>query len=57
MPPSDEVRERFGANLRERRKRLGISQEELAFRAEMAFASVGFLSSGRSCRGSTPSFD
>jgi transcriptional regulator with XRE-family HTH domain len=35
-PPSDELRARFGANLHDRRKRLGlgISQEELAFRAE-----------------------
>jgi transcriptional regulator with XRE-family HTH domain len=47
MPPSDEVRERFGANLRERRKRLGISQEELSFRAEMAFASVGLFELGK----------
>lgn len=33
-PPSDELRARFGANLHDRRKRLGISQEKLAFRAE-----------------------
>jgi transcriptional regulator with XRE-family HTH domain len=33
-PPSDELRARFGVNLHDRRKRLGISQEELAFRAE-----------------------
>jgi transcriptional regulator with XRE-family HTH domain len=33
-PPSDELRARFGANLHDRRKHLGISQEELAFRAE-----------------------
>jgi transcriptional regulator with XRE-family HTH domain len=35
LPPSDELRARLGANVREHRKRLGISQEEFAFRAEI----------------------
>lgn len=35
LPPSDELRQRLGANVRKHRKRLGISQEEFAFRAEM----------------------
>jgi transcriptional regulator with XRE-family HTH domain len=47
MPPSDEVRQRFGANLRECRKRLGITQEEVSFRAEIALASVGLLELGK----------
>ncbi len=38
---SGEVRVRVGANLRHCRERLGISQEELAFRAEAHF---GFIS-------------
>ena len=33
LPPSDELRARLGANVRKHRKRLGISQEEFAFRA------------------------
>lgn len=33
LPPSDELRQRLGANVRRHRKRLGISQEEFAFRA------------------------
>ncbi|HET7444518.1 MAG TPA: helix-turn-helix transcriptional regulator [Solirubrobacterales bacterium] len=47
LPPNDEVRQRFGDNLRERRKQLGISQEELSFRAEIAYASVGLLELGK----------
>jgi transcriptional regulator with XRE-family HTH domain len=47
MPPSDELRERFGLNLRECRKRLGISQHELAYRAEMALASASLLELGK----------
>ena len=35
FPPSDELRQRLGANVRRHRKRLGISQEEFAFRAEI----------------------
>lgn len=34
LPPSDELRARLGINMRECRKRLGISQHELGFRAE-----------------------
>jgi transcriptional regulator with XRE-family HTH domain len=46
MPPSDEMKERFGVNLRECRKRLGISQHELSFRAEMGLNSVSLLELG-----------
>jgi transcriptional regulator with XRE-family HTH domain len=47
MPPSDELRERFGVNLRECRKRLGISQHELSFRSEMALTSISLLELGK----------
>jgi transcriptional regulator with XRE-family HTH domain len=47
MPPSDELRERFGINVREHRKRLGISQRELAFRAEIALASISLIELGK----------
>ena len=47
MPSSDELRERFGVNLRESRKRLGISQYELAFRAEIAPNSVSLMELGK----------
>ena len=46
IPPSDEMKERFGVNLRECRKRLGISQHELSFRAEMGLNSVSLLELG-----------
>jgi transcriptional regulator with XRE-family HTH domain len=47
MPPSDELKERFGINVREHRKRLGISQYELAFRAEIAHASISLIELGK----------
>lgn len=47
MPSSDELRERFGVNLRESRKRLGVSQYELAFRAEIAPNSVSLMELGK----------
>jgi transcriptional regulator with XRE-family HTH domain len=47
MPSSDELRERFGVNLRECRKRLGISQYELAFRAEIAHPSISLIELGK----------
>lgn len=34
LPPTDELRARLGINMRECRRRLGISQHELGFRAE-----------------------
>lgn len=46
IPPSDEMKERFGVNLRECRKRLGISQHELSFRAEMGLSAVSLLERG-----------
>jgi transcriptional regulator with XRE-family HTH domain len=46
-PPSDELKERFGVNLRKHRKRLGISQHELAFRSEMALPSISLLELGK----------
>jgi transcriptional regulator with XRE-family HTH domain len=48
MPSSDGLKERFGANLRKCRKRLGISQHELSFRAEMGLNSVSLLELGTS---------
>lgn len=47
LPPSDELQARLGANVRKRRKRLGISQEEFAFRAEMHATAVSKLEIGR----------
>jgi transcriptional regulator with XRE-family HTH domain len=35
LPPTDELRARLGVNVRTCRKRLGISQHELGFRAEV----------------------
>ena len=46
-PPSDEFRERFGINLRECRKQKGISQYELALRAETALAAISLLELGK----------
>ncbi len=37
------VRERFGANLKRERKRAGISQEELAFRAGLHRTEIGMM--------------
>lgn len=34
LPPTEELQARLGVNMRECRKRLGISQHELGFRAE-----------------------
>jgi transcriptional regulator with XRE-family HTH domain len=45
-PSTDELRERFGANLRECRKRLGISQEEVSFRAETHATVISALELG-----------
>ncbi len=45
-PPADELRERLGANLRECRKRLGISQEEVSFRAETHATVISALELG-----------
>lgn len=47
QPPSDELRERFGVNLRECRKRLGISQWELSFRAETGLGAVSPMELGQ----------
>jgi transcriptional regulator with XRE-family HTH domain len=47
LPPSDELRQRLGANVRRHRKRLGISQEEFAFRAEMHPTAVSQLEIGQ----------
>lgn len=35
LPPTDELRARLGMNMREHRERLGISQHEAAYRAEV----------------------
>lgn len=47
LPPSDELRQRLGANVRRHRKRLGISQEEFAFRAEIHPTAVSSLEIGQ----------
>jgi len=40
------IHERFGANLRRRRAEIGISQEELAFRAAIHRTQVSLLEGG-----------
>ena len=35
LPPTDELRARLGMNMREHRERLGISQHEVGYRAEV----------------------
>jgi transcriptional regulator with XRE-family HTH domain len=40
------VAERFGSNLREVRRRAGLSQEELAFRASLHRTEIGLLERG-----------
>ena len=47
LPPSDELRARLGANIRECRERLGISQHELAFRAETHVTAISPLELGQ----------
>lgn len=47
LPPSDELRQRLGANVRRHPKRLGISQEEFAFRADMHPTAVSQLEIGQ----------
>jgi len=47
LPSSEELRQRLGANVRKHRKRLGISQEVFAFRAEMHPTAVSQLEIGQ----------
>ena len=47
QPPTDEMCERLGANLRACRERLGVSQEELAFRMGIYRSSVGPFELGK----------
>lgn len=47
LPPSDELRARLGANIRECRERIGISQHELAFRAETHVTAISPLELGQ----------
>jgi transcriptional regulator with XRE-family HTH domain len=47
LPPSDELRQRLGANVWRHRKRLEISQEEFAFRAEIHPTAASSLETGR----------
>ncbi len=47
-PSSEELRERFGLNLRECRRRASISQRELAFRSEVSQPSVSAFELGTS---------
>lgn len=46
-PPSDELRERLGLNLRSARGRLGIRQHELASRAETHMTGISSLELGQ----------
>jgi hypothetical protein len=56
LPPLDELRQRFGANVRQHREQLGVSQHELAFRADTHITKSRRSSWGRNFRGSTPLF-
>ncbi len=47
LPSTDELRERLAINIKSRRERLGISQDELAHRAEIHYSSLWPLESGR----------
>ena len=47
LPPSDALRSRLGTNVRKHRKRLGISQEEFGFRAEIHPTAVSLLELGQ----------
>jgi transcriptional regulator with XRE-family HTH domain len=44
---SREVAERFGANVKRRRERARLSQEELALRASMHPTAIGLIERGR----------
>lgn len=46
LPPNDELRERFGQNIRECRNRIGISQEELSVRCGSSLTTVGPMERG-----------
>ena len=47
LPPSDELRARFGINLRDRRGQLDISQLELSLRAETHMNAISTLELGQ----------
>jgi transcriptional regulator with XRE-family HTH domain len=47
LPPSEELRARLGINLRECRRRLGISQYEVSFRAETHMNAISALELGK----------
>lgn len=47
LPPLDELRERFGANVRQHRERLGVSQHELAFRADTHITQISPMELGQ----------
>jgi transcriptional regulator with XRE-family HTH domain len=47
IPPSDEVKARLGANLRNSRERLGISQHEVAFRAGLHYTTTSSYELGK----------
>lgn len=47
LPPSDELRARFGLNLCECRRRLGVSQLEVSLRAETHMNSISTLELGQ----------
>lgn len=47
LPPLDELRERFGVNVRRHRERLGVSQHELAFRADTHITQISPIELGQ----------
>ena len=47
LPPAEELRARFGLNLSECRKCLGISQHEVSFRAETHMNAISALETGK----------
>lgn len=47
LPPTDELRARLGMNMRKHRERLGISQHELGYRAEVHPAAISPMELGK----------
>lgn len=46
VSPGDAIRARFGQNLRRRRRRIGLSQEEVGIRASLHRTEIGLLERG-----------
>jgi transcriptional regulator with XRE-family HTH domain len=47
LPPTDELRARLGMNIREHRERLGISQHEVGYRAEVHHNAISPMELGQ----------